>query len=305
MFHSWASRPEVKQELSSGSRRPRKTNRTRTRTGCFTCRKRRLKCDEGRPTCQHCTRSKLSCTYGLKLTWEEDAISRGKCHGRKGVWSKTARKSEKHSKSSVKIGGSLIKSPAMEMTSAWSSAIFTNMTTNDMRLYYSDQVGCGSPEVTLPNFESGTFPQIGSIGNRNVGATPENQIIVHLGLSGPSTALRLYPSSRKFSDLEATLLSYYERELAPSAVLVGNEINNPCCSIILPMACRSELAYYGVLMSAAHALRTANPVFKVVELQLEQVLLKGLMAALRYESWEWEDVMIPAIQLCSFSVCGI
>lgn len=35
----------------------------RTRTGCFTCRKRRKKCDEARPDCKACVRNKRQCLW--------------------------------------------------------------------------------------------------------------------------------------------------------------------------------------------------------------------------------------------------
>ncbi|KAI1255012.1 hypothetical protein MGN70_003075 [Eutypa lata] len=44
----------------------------RTRSGCLTCRKRRLKCDEQRPTCRRCDDGQQTCSYGLRLTWPDD-----------------------------------------------------------------------------------------------------------------------------------------------------------------------------------------------------------------------------------------
>lgn len=42
----------------------------RTRTGCWTCRTRRKKCDEGRPFCQACQVLGLVCEgYGVRLKW--------------------------------------------------------------------------------------------------------------------------------------------------------------------------------------------------------------------------------------------
>ncbi|KAK9488876.1 fungal-specific transcription factor domain-containing protein [Lipomyces starkeyi] len=42
--------------------------RRRTRTGCLTCRKRRIKCDEGKPKCSNCTKSRRVCEgYGPRL----------------------------------------------------------------------------------------------------------------------------------------------------------------------------------------------------------------------------------------------
>ncbi|KAJ5907591.1 hypothetical protein N7495_000273 [Penicillium taxi] len=37
----------------------------RTRSGCFTCRSRRIKCDESRPICERCRRGNRDCTYPL------------------------------------------------------------------------------------------------------------------------------------------------------------------------------------------------------------------------------------------------
>jgi len=36
---------------------------TRTKTGCFCCRKRKKKCDEIKPSCSGCTRNNLQCVY--------------------------------------------------------------------------------------------------------------------------------------------------------------------------------------------------------------------------------------------------
>ncbi|KAF7585827.1 hypothetical protein BBP40_010049 [Aspergillus hancockii] len=44
--------------------------RSKTFTGCWTCRSRRVKCDEQRPHCQKCRRSGRTCQgYGVRLGW--------------------------------------------------------------------------------------------------------------------------------------------------------------------------------------------------------------------------------------------
>ncbi len=52
--------------------RPRKT---RTKTGCLTCRSRRKKCDERRPTCFNCTRWQGHCTWPTFLLIEAPSSS--------------------------------------------------------------------------------------------------------------------------------------------------------------------------------------------------------------------------------------
>ncbi|KIW05887.1 uncharacterized protein PV09_03082 [Verruconis gallopava] len=45
--------------------------RKRTKTGCLTCRKRRIKCGEERPICQNCIKSKRTCEgYNQRLNWK-------------------------------------------------------------------------------------------------------------------------------------------------------------------------------------------------------------------------------------------
>ncbi|TVY22243.1 Arginine metabolism regulation protein II [Lachnellula hyalina] len=52
-----------------------KVKRTKTFTGCWTCRSRRVKCDATRPVCQRCIKSKLCCAgYRIRLVWGQDAI---------------------------------------------------------------------------------------------------------------------------------------------------------------------------------------------------------------------------------------
>lgn len=56
--------PDTKAALSddlSGDLKPK----ARSRMGCFTCRKRKKRCDEGKPVCQACVRLKLDCEYPL------------------------------------------------------------------------------------------------------------------------------------------------------------------------------------------------------------------------------------------------
>lgn len=47
---------------STRNKRQRAFSR-RSRTGCFTCRRRRVKCDEARPICKNCERGSRKCTF--------------------------------------------------------------------------------------------------------------------------------------------------------------------------------------------------------------------------------------------------
>ncbi|KAG7875730.1 hypothetical protein KL916_000401 [Ogataea parapolymorpha] len=45
------------------------TKRTRSRSGCHSCKKARIKCDETRPVCMNCQKASRECDYSLKLIW--------------------------------------------------------------------------------------------------------------------------------------------------------------------------------------------------------------------------------------------
>ncbi|KAJ4355408.1 uncharacterized protein N0V89_003424 [Didymosphaeria variabile] len=48
------------------AKRPHK----KSRVGCFTCKKKKVKCDEGQPSCAYCTLRKLECVYPLDVQSE-------------------------------------------------------------------------------------------------------------------------------------------------------------------------------------------------------------------------------------------
>jgi hypothetical protein len=51
---------------------PRARLPPRSRTGCWTCRTRKVKCDEGRPICGQCTRLGHHCDYSPRLAFRDD-----------------------------------------------------------------------------------------------------------------------------------------------------------------------------------------------------------------------------------------
>ena len=51
---------------------PRARLPPRSRTGCWTCRTRKVKCDEGRPVCGQCSRLGHVCDYSPRLSFRDD-----------------------------------------------------------------------------------------------------------------------------------------------------------------------------------------------------------------------------------------
>ncbi|KAL9096021.1 MAG: hypothetical protein Q9165_001543 [Trypethelium subeluteriae] len=59
--------PDPKQKEKDASKMHR-----RSRTGCFTCRLRRKKCDEGKPSCRACKHLGLKCEYKRPMWWSNN-----------------------------------------------------------------------------------------------------------------------------------------------------------------------------------------------------------------------------------------
>jgi len=55
-----------------GGRRPgTRQSKSRSRNGCWTCRQRKVKCDEGRPTCSSCARLGRDCVWGQRWNFND------------------------------------------------------------------------------------------------------------------------------------------------------------------------------------------------------------------------------------------
>ncbi|KAI1180737.1 hypothetical protein F4777DRAFT_260283 [Nemania sp. FL0916] len=64
------SSPDGHEDEDSSQRRA--PARKRTKTGCLTCRKRRIKCDEAKPTCNNCLKSKRQCEgYNQRVIFKD------------------------------------------------------------------------------------------------------------------------------------------------------------------------------------------------------------------------------------------
>ncbi|KAL2821506.1 hypothetical protein BJX63DRAFT_218194 [Aspergillus granulosus] len=61
----------------------------RRRTGCLTCRSRKVRCDEAKPNCAHCTRLRLQCVYRSVII-SGDGVSEGPAQSRTRARSSTS-----------------------------------------------------------------------------------------------------------------------------------------------------------------------------------------------------------------------
>ncbi|PGH05605.1 hypothetical protein AJ79_06772 [Helicocarpus griseus UAMH5409] len=278
---------------------------SRTRTGCWSCRERRVKCDENRPVCHRCARNGTACNYGIRLVWLEESLSKGVCHGRTGVWSKQPNRTGRDGRIWLQLGqrgqkpasrkGGVVYhdsfaggSPARR-TGRSMSAVFLNTTMDDLRLYFAYD-----DHDMLENNDgaSRVFQQIR--GHNDDG-----------GMLAPQSALGFGPSMFGTTCYDTSLLSYYEAVICSSSTLLDDAQNNPYRYLILPMAMQSEGLYHATLAISANTLRLKDPAYNVVALEHRHKALKTLIQILTAGAAsmrEVDEALGLVLMLCWFEI---
>ncbi|KAL2845261.1 fungal-specific transcription factor domain-containing protein [Aspergillus pseudoustus] len=246
---------------------------SRARTGCWTCRARRIKCDEGRPKCRRCARLNVDCEYGIRLIWHEESMARGVCHGREAVWSKrgTSNRGQAAWMAPRRTNGDTLPQEHRPTRSAreW---MFLNTSTHDLELYLNLSHDTDNPSSQL-------MP----------------------ALSPPLTTLPFKTPSQN----DPTLLSYFEHIICSSSTLIDNAHCNPYRYLILPMAMSSEGLYHATLAIAANTLRLSNPSYRLPALEHHSRALAHLRYLLSQDEWterELDEMIGLVLMLCWFEI---
>ncbi|RDW92157.1 hypothetical protein BP5796_01551 [Coleophoma crateriformis] len=66
------TKPDDREAVEDGEAKINRKRAKRTKTGCLTCRRRRIKCGEEKPTCSNCTKSKRQCEgYNQRVVFKD------------------------------------------------------------------------------------------------------------------------------------------------------------------------------------------------------------------------------------------
>ncbi|PYH58662.1 uncharacterized protein BO96DRAFT_421402 [Aspergillus niger CBS 101883] len=240
---------------------------------------------EAHPVCVRCQRSKNRCNYGVRLQWEDDMRAAGKCHGRTGI---VTRRDSLRCKESEE-DEDLLPSKRIERkdqpgSDGESALILTPPSSHSpLRAATSESVSFLTRDTYHSQYQHWKESKIKS----------------------SNTTFRTLPWTLGVPDVDDVCLSFYESIMCPAAVTIDNEETNPLRNTVMRMVFRSELAYYSVLMTSAQYLRSIDSRFELFEMQVRQRVLKGLRQALAESCFEFEDVLLPTIFLCSSAVCDV
>ncbi|KAJ5143542.1 transcriptional regulator family: Fungal Specific TF [Penicillium bovifimosum] len=246
---------------------------SRARTGCWTCRARRIKCDETHPICRRCARNNVPCEYGVRLIWHEESLARGVCHGRAGVWSK-AKDAGKKKKAleQADVENRLSLRPHARADQPW---MFLNTTVIDLKIHLD-------------------------------GTQPDSNELKAFWEPGPSSSwLKVAPSDSPKSGWEPVLMSYFEDVICSSSTLVDNAHYNPYRYLILPMALQCQGLYHAALAIAANTLKLSDQKYRLPALEHHHRALSHLRGLLNKHSWEeneLDEMLGLVLMLCWFDI---
>ncbi|KAM0246205.1 hypothetical protein ACHAQJ_010296 [Trichoderma viride] len=100
-------------------RGPKKEIKRRTKTGCLTCRKRRIKCDETHPTCNNCRKSKRECLGYDPIFRQQAGTPTGT--SAQPVSNNLSQPTEQSAIPSVQQGSAVGHSPAQRLVNSYGS----------------------------------------------------------------------------------------------------------------------------------------------------------------------------------------
>nr|XP_019013451.1 uncharacterized protein I206_01518 [Kwoniella pini CBS 10737]OCF52232.1 hypothetical protein I206_01518 [Kwoniella pini CBS 10737] len=238
---------------SGRSGQKRRQKYTRTRTGCLCCRARRIKCDEGRPSCKRCIIAKKECQYPDPGEGEEKKPSGKSKHGSRG--NSDASESEKDDRpltpSPCRSPGAPYSSPdnangansAPTGETAW-EASFVNPTANSNGISTSNGNYDSGLAIGTGLASSGEQYLAGQIGKQEWATSEGGGAPM---LTTPNFLLPWFPTAE-----ERSLILHYCANAASLMMAIPSGLN-PMLAINLPLALDSPRG----LNPSADALRVA------------------------------------------------
>ncbi|EXJ86149.1 hypothetical protein A1O1_06519 [Capronia coronata CBS 617.96] len=276
----------------------------RTRTGCQTCRQRKIKCDEDKPTCGQCRLKCLPCVTAVSLKWEEEYQVKGLAFGRARAWTKDP----------VKGASPISSSPASDDIATWCHVphvyaySFVNATVGALQEFTTLDYDAQSSLVSID--QGGTPP--GTEGNvddaskaaslsswlsksRLVRSQQQSQILPSLGL---------LPQLRNPD--ASLLLSYYLEHICPMT-MPTRVSTSPFATLLVPFSITtSSLALDALLALAACHRSRSNPAYTAMGLQLSDRALRNLRSKLSHddprEVANSSETLVVMMLLCLFEI---
>ncbi|KAK7214126.1 hypothetical protein V2G26_021304 [Clonostachys chloroleuca] len=279
---------------------------SRTTTGCQTCRQRRLKCDEAKPSCARCAHSNLECAYGVQIRWPMPGAKPGNNRARKQrakrLVPSTSYRPEVDPEEASEACFATTTQQLFLDTIPWSPLNFeTNLLQDEEERTESSVIKLHADIVTLnPQMWDSKDFDITSGDIHDIGEDqPEISFLPGMGASLYS----MYPLTDMKND-DKMLFNFYACRMCPKCV-VRNADNNNYRQVVLPLAYQSRLLLKAVLAVAANSARAHDARFHTAALQYQTEALQGLQKSISKKnrtSFSRLEILGIILMLCFFEI---
>lgn len=298
----------------------------RSRSGCATCKKRRVKCDEVHPLCSNCTRLSLTCEYNQQLLWHEDALERGISFGRSKKY-QVIKDQRSKKESSQKL--ELTLSELSQQNEVWvqvnDEIIFINTLVKDfnperkqthisekfkgMMEIYSQLDTAKEPRFfeVYDDFDTQGLEINSDFLVDNAMELP-SQSLSPLFNSLPSIPLAFDFDKENFSK-ELQAYDYMINKIFPNCICYGGDfktVENPYLNYLVPISTNSSILFKTLIYYSTQVFSSINNEFKEISIKYRNEVLKDLPELIRFKQLidieDWEDVFGVIVILCSSNI---
>ncbi|CAF3453417.1 hypothetical protein SNK03_009372 [Fusarium graminearum] len=251
----------------------------RTRSGCQTCRTRKVKCDEAKPACRNCITRGVECNNSIQLKWESEFTARGASFGREGVWAKEDRPRRRNP---VAHSPTLLVLPSIEPR-------------HFINTYHSDFAG-------NPNLEKSLVREAMQL--REEAACGGSTALTH---RSPSASPSLKPSISSFPTLnthQRSLFEYYLLRLCPLTT-PSSQLSSPFASLVAPLFTNSgqDLLIQSVLAFAARHRSIKDRSWERSAMRMKGNALTGLLKKIRSPDVTADVILDPQVPAIMMFLC--
>lgn len=260
----------------------------RARTGCRSCRARKIKCDEAKPACKNCSSRGIPCDSGLQLKWLEEFQTRGAAFGREGIWTKDSARGQppRSPTRAVAVPGRFLSLPP------FGPQHFLHTKSSD----FEESDGPAQCDV-VPEEEDDDVARVGDSPEMRVAKAWLWPVGLRVMASSPSPAGHM-------RGVDSSLLEYYLRRLCPLTTS-SHSCPSPFADLILPLfatpghedVLRSLMAF-----SARHRSKS-DPRWSHAAMSLKGGVLASLQKRLAVPDRAMLDTLLPQVLVQMMFLC--
>ncbi|KAF3812028.1 hypothetical protein GCG54_00015578 [Colletotrichum gloeosporioides] len=267
---------------NSRSRRPT----TRTTTGCQTCRRRRIKCDEVKPSCQRCQRAAIDCSYKPQLKWPRQGARMGN------------NRSRRH-RARVDASTQMACSPLSKETRLETFSV--DRLEEPIHAMFVSAASCTSG----PDDNHDFVPWM-DLGMNHL-STDSNSSLVLIPSDTFSLSISSLGDPYQLPNMEredSMLFHYYVAEMCPQCI-VRNGYNKSYRQVILPLVNNSNILLRAILAFTANRIKLLDERFQTIALRHRAAVLQGLQQSLNNKkrtSFSRLEILSTILMLCFFEI---